>query len=813
MSKKKRDRKKKRIQNETQRLTGKTKIDERIQVGPLELTRAGKLVVMQNNSTPEQHAETLKRAAKANKQILVELEAKIKELQTMVAKYDPLDLMNPAGYMAIGLLMHGKTESELTHDENKVLPGLEYLQYLIARTPPPAKPEDLSEETWKDIWARVFEVIELTSSYLMTRAPQGKNPSEVEGLVQSLDWMRLAVRVNRFPNFQVDYWRTSFEPYDNLLQQVYGVGAADVIKGLTQLSDFQRTGILRKHIEAHEAVAVLRARAEQLGLSEDDPEAYKASIQKSAELKALNEDAQNKVTEAYTNRLFEITDVSSLPKSILSLLTVKPGEEPLDKLTGPNHEDLSPLSTDVLHYKPFLEVDGKFYTFYHSGFEDRMAEIIEADLNQKQPAQRTSVEKARSDYIEKEATDLLGQILNPEYSGMNVYYPNPDENGQLTELDGLIQIDDILLLVEVKAGGISAGTSRGAPESLETDLKDLIFEGQRQSERAERYIRSSDKVDFYDHTGKRVVHSIEHKNFRRIFRVVVTREQLGWVGAGLAKLSVIDPSLDSSLPWQVSLDDLRAIADLFEGKSLEFSHYLEVRLEAAANKVLSQQDEIDHVSLYNAMNYYHKNVEASADRMTFNAYGLPIDQYFMGKAAGESPAKPIQKMPTELRALIDALNDSDQPHRFEVGSFLLGNDGGQRKDVTKHIKRIISKQKVDGQRTLRVASKDMKLGVSVGHVEDANWELEKARCAVYMKNNQLDKWLSVHIDTNDGIKVTQIVELKPEDFTDEQIAEAAVKLERDVQRNAARLNVARNQQCPCGSGERLKNCHGRKNGH
>src|SRR5690606_14474337 len=106
-----------------------------------------------------------------------------------------------------------------------------------------------------------------------------------------------------------------------------------------------------------------------------------------------------------------------------------------------------------------------------------------------------------------------------------------------TELDDLIEVDDVLILVEVKAGGMSDGTSRGAPASLEKDLKDLIFEGQRQSERAERYIKSADRVDFYDHTGKRVLHTIEHKKFRKIFRVVITRENLGWIGASLAKLS------------------------------------------------------------------------------------------------------------------------------------------------------------------------------------------------------------------------------------------------------------------------------------
>jgi|GEM_PF-2417660 len=810
MSRRDRVRKKQRIRNEAQRLTGKTKIDERFTYGPLEFIRAGKLVIMKNNSTPEQHAETLKRAAEVNKAVLVELEAKIKELQIEVSKYDPLELMDHAGYMALAVLIKGKTESELTQEENKVLPGLEYLQYLIARTPPPKKSEKLTDDAWKDVWAKVFEVLDTTSDYLNTRPPKNSPPTETDGLVQMLDLMRLIVRVKRFQNFQHDYWKESLEPYDDLLKKAYGSSAADIITGLKQLEEYQKSGIMRKHIDSIKAVNKLRARAQELGLSEDDPEAYRAAIQQSEELKALHEDAQNKIQEAFTTKLFEITDVSSLPKSVLSLLSVKPGEQPLNQLTGKNNEDLSPLSTDIEHCKPFLEVDGKFYTFYHAGFEDHIAEIIEAELNKKYPAQRTSLEKARSDYVEDEAVKLLSGILNPEYSALNLYYPNPDEDGHLTELDGLIAVDDILVLVEVKSGGVSAATTRGAPMSLEKDLKDLIFEGQRQSERAERYIKSADKVDFYDHTGKQVLHSVEHQKFRRIFRIVVTRENLGWIGADLARLSVLDPSLSQNMPLQVSVDDLRAIADLFAGKAIEFAHYLQVRLEAATNKALSQYDEIDHIALYHAMNYYHKNVDSDATRMVFNSYGLPIDQYFMGKLAGENPTRPEQKMSKEMRLVINALEASESPHRFEVGAFLLANDGNQRKDVTKHLKKLLGKQRAYGQRVIRLVSFEMKFGLSVGLVTEDKLELEKLRCAAYIKNNGLDRWLSVNTSTDDGFAITDIIELKAGDFSDDEISQAKAKLERDMTQHPERLTIPRDQPCPCGSGELFKNCHGRR---
>src|SRR3989338_6251433 len=142
--------------------------------------------------------------------------------------------------------------------------------------------------------------------------------------------------------------------------------------------------------------------------------------------------------------------------------------------------------------------------------------------------------KKRSDRLESDSNTLLSSIIRPDFSYQNVYCANRDEAGNLTELDLLLGVDDILFLIEAKAGGFSAGASRGAPESMVEGFSDLIMEGQRQSERAEKYIKSADEGAFLDATGRREVHKIMHSQFRKIVRVIITREELCWVGAQIA---------------------------------------------------------------------------------------------------------------------------------------------------------------------------------------------------------------------------------------------------------------------------------------
>jgi hypothetical protein len=123
---------------------------------------------------------------------------------------------------------------------------------------------------------------------------------------------------------------------------------------------------------------------------------------------------------------------------------------------------------------------------------------IQTDLFEKRPAEVSEMAKRRSDRLESDSKVLLSSIIQPDFAYQNVYYPNPDDAGELTELDLLMGVDDILFLVEAKAGGFSESASRGAPKSLSREFSDLIIEGQRQSERAGKYIRSAGEVAFFD---------------------------------------------------------------------------------------------------------------------------------------------------------------------------------------------------------------------------------------------------------------------------------------------------------------------------
>jgi hypothetical protein len=792
--------------------------DEIIGTGPLKIERYGRHILFSNTSTSEEHAAFLKRAEEENNKIFKELEKIVPELQILISRYDPVQLMHRATYILLPLFMKYKSEGEFTSEESYYLPTVEYIQYLIARTKPNTTSKELSEIDWGELWKKAIYVVRQTGNYIFSRKTFNTPSDEIDEMRFILDSKRLAIRVSRYPIFFFDYLEASLSPYEQWIKDTYGVGTSEIIKGLQEIEEYQKRGALNRYREVMEAETTFSQRLKEKGYA-IEPGASPEEIKRTREAcisDQFKDDfgaLQEKMRLTFTPAIFDITDVTSLPKNILSLLSIKPGESELTTLTGPapHHEDLSPLSTSQLHYKPFLEVGGRFYISYHSGFEDRIPEIIENDLFRRYPQKIGDMVNRRSDRLEEDSKKLLSGILAPDFGSINLYYPNPDEPRSLTELDGLLQVADILFLVEVKAGGFSAAASRGASKSLVEDLSNLIIEGQRQSERAERYVLSADEVSFFDETGKTVMYKVRKGNIRKIFRIIISREDLGWVGARIAILSVIDPNSSKSYPWYVSIDDLRVVAELFKNDPIRFVHFLELRLRASAETRLSQNDEIEHIGLYNKINHYEDLPIGGTAQMTFDpSYMRDIDYYFMERSAGESPAIPTQEMPPKMKDFIRALKDSQLTPRFEVGSLILSMDAKSRKNFQEQGLNVLDSRLAEGRTmSFRIPFSAGGYGLTITYVPDAGWDRELKISAAHMEKSNCRFWFVVQLENQYPYKIGKIEKILPGMFSDIELEQGRKRVEQIFQNMIDTQKPGRNDKCPCGSNKKYKKCHGR----
>jgi hypothetical protein len=97
------------------------------------------------------------------------LGTKISELQDMISQYDPVALLHRAAYVLLPLFIKYRSENEYSAEEAFFIPGVEYLQYLVARTEVARKGREPTEDDWSQLWSLTIEVLRLTQTYLFTR--------------------------------------------------------------------------------------------------------------------------------------------------------------------------------------------------------------------------------------------------------------------------------------------------------------------------------------------------------------------------------------------------------------------------------------------------------------------------------------------------------------------------------------------------------------------------------------------------------------------------------------------------------------------
>jgi hypothetical protein len=120
------------------------------------------------------------------------LEKEVPSLQGLLSHYDPLRVMHRAAHTLIPLFIKYRSENEYESAETHYLPTVEYFQYLIARTAI-VPGNELSEESWDQIWTQGLNVFELTQSYLNTRPTLTTPPTAIDDLRFEIDQRRLGI--------------------------------------------------------------------------------------------------------------------------------------------------------------------------------------------------------------------------------------------------------------------------------------------------------------------------------------------------------------------------------------------------------------------------------------------------------------------------------------------------------------------------------------------------------------------------------------------------------------------------------------------
>jgi preprotein translocase subunit SecA len=698
---------------------------------------------------------------------------------------------------------------------------VDYVQSLIAATPRAAEQAaDVTEEDWSSLKADVQSLFDrVTIEYQLCRTARLKadDPDfdlDLEGYRSQAEVLWANVRGKRFHVHEHDALLDVVAPHSDELVKLFGVTAEELVTEVDKLLQKFTHGPM----EAFVALGALRERTLPLfsALSEEWPELEVDELKEAVfEDVALAAERNSVINDLLGLGLFDVAKNTNLPAALIDELTWDPGEEADFLSPGPFCG--WPLRVWPTMRRPFIRLNGRAYCFDVVSLFDNLYRVLQRVIFRLDPDYRTSWNERQKAVSEALPIKYLRRLLPGAVHYGSVYYRWKVGQGpaQWHETDGLIVFGDHLIVVEVKAGAFTyTSPATDLPSHIQS-LQNLVQNPASQGSRFVDYLESAAEVAIANEAHNEIAR-LRRGDFRHITVCAVSLDTFSDLAARAQHLRPVGIDVGARPVWVVSIDDLRAYADLFTNP-LVFLHFLEQRMRAAQSEFVNLYDEMDHFGLYVAQNNYSQFAEELAGerthRLNFDGYGVKVDEYFAAVLREEAGEPPAQEMPARIAEIIDVLHRSGEPGASALASYVLDWDGKFRDQVQAGIE-----EQLDGNKRLHQARPLSIYGEvpttvyvwSPDAPRRSGEGLDHTRAVMALHGEQERTLIELEFGAADEMLSVRSEKVSWGGLSPAAVARARNGADAIRQRRLLRARtygkIGRNAACPCGSGRKYKVC-------
>ncbi len=650
----------------------------------------------------------------------------------------------------------------------------------------------------------------------------GTDTANIE-VYAKFNWVLL--RGNRYQVLEGEFYRYVLAPHDDVLMEVYSVGAEEIAIGFQAMTDATRSG----HVDAITEMSRQLDAVNTFADAEDRPfeDAMEAWITENVEQAKA---AGLAIDDMFRGGVANVSRHTNLPSALLADLAYRRGEETEFFASG-DHAG-TPYRTLPARKKPLIQLGLDYYAVDPCFTRDAGYRAMLFNLLQRKPDYSAVFNKRQKAMSEAAFADILNAQLRGAKVLQEIYYKDV-ANKQWSENDTLILIEDVLFLVEAKAGAAATIASPALDFGRHAQsVQDLVIKAYKQCERFFNYLNSADEVPLFRLIDGKYVDCarIRRTDYRVMVPIGLTVESFSPFSTFCKDLPQIKPLLGKHAFVSLSIDDLFVLRRLLPTLG-EFAHYMEVRQAVAGLRRAHLFDEVDHLGAYLKKNRFDEDMAdllkgGKANMVIWDGMSHEVDRSFEGEAWARGPF-PTQKFPEEVLKLLGALNASRASGWLAAESYIrnLGEKG--RNDLAKMLSELRKSLKQHPARYCLYGSDTpffiwlQRLGDKVDwrHVNDKASAAALVIPTADMTGIMIETTAGGTYKTAYSFKVT-----KPSSRVDnnayiyDDAERMRARAKSLVQTSTAQLpkmpwigrKPGRNDLCPCQSGVKYKKCHGRR---
>lgn len=291
--------------------------------------------------------------------------------------------------------------------------------------------------------------------------------------------------------------------------------------------------------------------------------------------------------------------------------------------------------------------------------------------------------RERGRWLEERAMKALREALRPDWAELNVHFQLPD--GRAGEIDGLLRLDDTLLVLQAKSGATRVDTEVDDPVRFRETLVDLIG-GESFRQHRDAISALTNKTAFTRDPAGQEALRMDLAGVSRFISLQITLEDLSAIGAQPWLLVDAGLAEDGDLPWIVGVDQMELLLEYFDSPAV-FLHFLTRRLKANRSRQLLAQDEVDWAVRYGEDELLW--AELPPDHPYAQRQFAVLEEHYdfelwqLARQAGEKAKRPRPNLSAGLRKMLGHLDRSRPPGWLGFSLALLDRNRMQRPSVVK----------------------------------------------------------------------------------------------------------------------------------